>query len=558
MVITITMRNVRLRNGIYEFRMAVPAGCLDSVGKKEITQSLKTSDPAQADMLAKKLTSEWKKKFKKFRGEKEEIPTIKATTQNTIADFKAKLDAHMEKHLGDYLINQSKDDLIECSEWLRDRMIDIRNEENTSFDLSAELGIAYPLPPQKSPGMTRRLNKTIIDALAFIRDEIDKEVGWKISEKGEEDNREAIPKTSRETGEQRTRSKDDKTNIVQVMNLMLDAKNIHGKNADYIRNEVKCFQEWHKGKADITQYSPDDLVDYVKNCLISIPKNMVKIDVYKGKSLRQCVDMVKSDSATYIPISHQTCKNRFAKLHMLFKYARDNLGLLHINPAMGITIPKVRVVSVTERGFSNTELRKMWKALENVASSMPKRPERFWIPIIGLYHGLRQNEICSLYVRDVYQDSDGIYVIDINDDGVNKSVKNKSSIRVIPVHPFVLDVLQFRKYIEGRNGKASPDDLLFPNLTYTKAQGYAKNMSVWFNKWKREWLDAEAYSKNFHSLRHTFIQQAQNQAQMPDRHNQEITGHAVLSVSSVHMAYSGRLKPKDVLVELSKVKYGWE
>jgi hypothetical protein len=46
MVITITMRNVRLRNGIFEFRMAVPADCQDSVGQKEITQSLQTGDEA--------------------------------------------------------------------------------------------------------------------------------------------------------------------------------------------------------------------------------------------------------------------------------------------------------------------------------------------------------------------------------------------------------------------------------------------------------------------------------------------------------------------------------
>ena len=88
--------------------------------------------------------------------------------------------------------------------------------------------------------------------------------------------------------------------------------------------------------------------------------------------------------------------------------------------------------------------------------------------------------------------------------------------------------------------------------------GYSKKMSVWFNKWKKIWLPAESHYKNFHSLRHTFIQQAQNQAKMSDRCNQEITGHSVSGVSDVHMIYSGRLKPKDVLEELKKVRYGWE
>ena len=48
MVITITMRNVRLRNGIYEFRMAVPKDCQEDVGQSEITISLQTDDAAKA------------------------------------------------------------------------------------------------------------------------------------------------------------------------------------------------------------------------------------------------------------------------------------------------------------------------------------------------------------------------------------------------------------------------------------------------------------------------------------------------------------------------------
>ena len=70
MVITVTVKNVRLRNGIYEFRMTVPKDCQESVGLTEISQSLKTSDPTNADVLAKQLTSEWKAKFKALRAEK--------------------------------------------------------------------------------------------------------------------------------------------------------------------------------------------------------------------------------------------------------------------------------------------------------------------------------------------------------------------------------------------------------------------------------------------------------------------------------------------------------
>ena len=48
MVITITMKNYVIRNGIYYFRLAVPKGCQSEVGKREILQSLKTSDELEA------------------------------------------------------------------------------------------------------------------------------------------------------------------------------------------------------------------------------------------------------------------------------------------------------------------------------------------------------------------------------------------------------------------------------------------------------------------------------------------------------------------------------
>lgn len=405
--------------------------------------------------------------------------------------------------------------------------------------------------------MTRKLNKAIVEALGYIRSAIDDEYGKKISQKIDEDLLDSdahriAPK------EIPTQPSLDETNIFKVMNLMLDAKNMGKTYKGVIESEVKCLQEWLGGKSDITAITKTDLVDYARNCLPYLPKNMNKIALYKGKSLVACVDMVKGNVTKFVPISHQTCKNRFAKAQTVFSYAKDHLGIITINPAKGITIPEVRIKVVRERGYTDDELSEMWKALEIVYKTVNKRPERYWIPIIGLYHGFRLNEICSLRLKDIYQHADGTFVIDVNGDGEKRSVKNKSSVRIVPVHPYLLESLCFNEYLDNQKVIASADALLFPNLTYTDGQGYAKNTSVWFNKWKKTWLPVESHYKNFHSLRHTFIQQAQNQAKMTDRCNQEITGHSVAGVSDIHMIYSGRLKPKAVLKELKELKYGWE
>lgn len=200
----------------------------------------------------------------------------------------------------------------------------------------------------------------------------------------------------------------------------------------------------------------------------------------------------------------------------------------------------------------------MWAKLKDFFAVDYKYPERYWVTVLALYHGFRVNEICSLHLKDIYQDEDDVWVMDIKEDGVKKTVKTTSSVRIVPVHPFVLDTLDFMGLVEARKRQGTKGDLLFPNLTYTETQGYAKKISVWFRQWKKTWLPVECHHKNFHSLRHTFAQQAQNQAKMSDRCNQEITGHSIAGVSAVHLGYSGRLKPRDVLEELKKVKYGWE
>jgi len=67
MVITMELKNVIKRGETYHFRMPVPKSCIRKIGKSEILQSLKTSDPAEAAVAAKKLRAAWTTQFKSAR-----------------------------------------------------------------------------------------------------------------------------------------------------------------------------------------------------------------------------------------------------------------------------------------------------------------------------------------------------------------------------------------------------------------------------------------------------------------------------------------------------------
>jgi len=245
------------------------------------------------------------------------------------------------------------------------------------------------------------------------------------------------------------------------------------------------------------------------------------------------------------------------RLQMVFRYGKDDLGVIPVNPAKGVEIPKNGSRKKKPRGYTSKERKAMWKALKVVRQNEGKKPARYWIPILCLYHGFRLNEPCSLFLKDVYEDEDGVWVMDLNEEGEGKTLKNKNATRLVPVHPFVLNDLGFKAFVEAQKEERDTG-LLFSDLKFSERSGYRGRMSRWYPTWKETWLPTESRYKHSHDLRHTFSQQAQNQAKMSDRCSHEITGHSIPGVSAVHLDYSGHLKPKAMLEELEKLKYGWE
>ncbi len=564
MVITITMKNYVIRNGIYYFRLAVPKDCQSEVGQREILESLKTSSKLQAAAAIEKLTKTWKKKFKTIRegGNDAEASTHpKVNSTDPASQFRKQLSDFVHANLSNYLDSLSREELLECSRFCRDVIVEASKNGNADFELNHLLGVDYPPPQQKTPGQMRKANRVYVDLLTDIRLAIDDEIGEKVSEAVDEEIIESCPELTLEPkkkAEPASHASDSETDILAVANLMMDSKNIEGVFKELVLSEVTNFTEWCNGKSDLASYTKADVVDYVRNCLPYLPKNRFQKSAYDKKILKQCVDMTKGNPVKYVPISHRTCENRFGALSAVFNYAKEYLGVVPINLAKGVEIPVVRKTGGKPRSLTEDEIIAMWAKLREVLNKGGAESANYWVTALALYHGARQNEICSLLLEDLYTDGDGVFVMDINNNGPRKHLKNKSSKRLVPIHPYILHDLKFKEFVEKRKKDGKPNDLLFPNLSYIEKSGYGRKISRWFNKWKTEWLDEGCYYKNFHSLRHTFIQQAQNQAKMSDRCTQEITGHSVTSVSAVHQGYSGRLLPTDVLAELSKVEFTLE
>jgi integrase len=68
------------------------------------------------------------------------------------------------------------------------------------------------------------------------------------------------------------------------------------------------------------------------------------------------------------------------------------------------------------------------------------RDEHYWIPLIGLFSGMRQEEICQLHVEDVREAW-----------GINsrppRKLKNATAARLVPVHK---DLIAPARFITAR------------------------------------------------------------------------------------------------------------
>ena len=132
-----------------------------------------------------------------------------------------------------------------------------------------------------------------------------------------------------------------------------------------------------------------------------------------------------------------------------------------------------------------------------------KMPWRFWMPLLGHFTGARAGELAQLRTEDVRQLPSGVWVLDINEDEA-KRVKTAASIRIVPLHPFLIDVLKFSKFIERVT--ASGETRVFYTLKQIRDEPAAA-LSRWFGDYLKS-IGVRKTGKNerkvFHSFRHNF------------------------------------------------------
>jgi|GEM_PF-3903409 len=275
---------------------------------------------------------------------------------------------------------------------------------------------------------------------------------------------------------------------------------------------------------------------------------------FPGKSFREIADIATEKKLP--PLEAKTFNKRMSMLHSLFAFARRE-GHAFENPAEKLTVPEPSK-PLGEKSFTVDQLNLIFSgeifrafAAEpdaRLTPNHPLQPHMFWTPLIGLFQGIRENEILQIRLKDFHQ-WDGVDAIMVHKGHLSQSIKNKPTRRRIPIHP-TLKMLGFLDYLAAL--KLGGEERIFPDAGASAYDGkYSGIYQKKFSRYVRKLIPELPRGQGFHNFRHGFAD---------GLHNAEVKEHIIKRLGgwtrgkSSFDGYGGRL-PQLLFNELSKLKY---
>ena len=238
----------------------------------------------------------------------------------------------------------------------------------------------------------------------------------------------------------------------------------------------------------------------------------------KRDSMKETVETLKVSGDVWPLMSQNMQHERMLWLSRLFAWLKSQ-EWLKTNPAAAVSGESVltkaerkvlaRTAPLDDEGrapFDQVELDKIFSVThyktgrgDHVKKNEVWYPFQYWLPLLGLYAGVRIKEASQLHLIDVKK-IDDIWLLDINEATADKSLKNAFSKRQVPLHKNLVE-LGFIDYCDKL--RANEFQRVFPDLTYSKSDArYAKEPIRKMSKMLEKLGMPRDGSHVFHCLRH--------------------------------------------------------
>jgi integrase len=337
------------------------------------------------------------------------------------------------------------------------------------------------------------------------------------------------------------------------LELMSTEEGWRGQTLAQNRATYRMFLE-HVGDRLVHCYTRQDCASFY-DALRKLPAMYAKNPKWGGLTLAQIGEQTRDLKVDRLTM--KTIKRHFSALGGLFDYLKRRGQYEGENPAHGFEFPQKGRASKKRQMWEGEKLRKLFaspvwsgclsEARRSTPGSLVIKDDKYWLPLLGLYHGNRLEEFAQLRREDVRSDG-GIWYFDINDEG-GRQIKNEQSRRKVPLHPAIL-ALGFINYVEGAAPK--PDDMVFPELRPGGPDNkYGYYFTKWWSRYRRE-IGLYEKGLDYHSFRHGVTTKL-FAADVSEAIVDELTGHEGKGTSRV--VYKKEMPLKILNDAISKVQW---
>lgn len=289
----------------------------------------------------------------------------------------------------------------------------------------------------------------------------------------------------------------------------------------------------------------------LKQLAANLPKN--RKARFKDKTHKQLQAM------TYEKVAPTTVNNLIRELNVVFGWAVKN-GYMSENPMSGLVDKPSKKKKNEHRSknhpYSPEDIKRLFESplytgcqsqrFRYKAGDLIIKDELYWLPLVSIHSGLRLEEVCQLEAGDIYQ-KDNIWVFDINENGSEKSLKTINSERIVPIHPYLIE-LGLIEHLKVDKKKTT--DKVW-NIVKGSHGKYGDKPSKQFGKYKKNLGFSGIHT--FHSFRSTFID-AMKQAGVRREIVKDIVGHEGGDLT--FDGYANEFDIKILFEEIKKVNYG--
>jgi integrase len=218
-----------------------------------------------------------------------------------------------------------------------------------------------------------------------------------------------------------------------------------------LQNETtfRLFVEFTKD-ANIDRISEDTIVAF-KDVLRGFPRNWGQNPKYRGKRIDDVLRIASGDDPKKLRrIGNKTINRHVSALGGAFSDAKARAKWKGPNPCSRLLEKKGRRASVAStderRPYLSRELNALFRApvwtgcqserFWNAPGKSIFKNHRYFIPIIALFSGMREDEICKLCTDDVVRVGSH-WAFHVADTEFGR-VKEHTSVRTVPIHPAIV------------------------------------------------------------------------------------------------------------------------